>query len=291
MRLASLLCCLVACGVTGQTLEVGGRTRSYILHVPAHTSGRVPLVIALHGGGSRAAGAQRLTKLDQIADREGFIVVYPESADGHWNDGRIDPSIPADVDDVAFIRTLIDTLAAEYPIDTARVFATGISNGGMMAYRLACELSDKIAAIAPVAGAVAGDLAPRCQPARPVSVIAMNGTADPLVPWEGGQVHGVRDRGAVLGARASVALFAQVARCGAPVTAWEPDRDRLDGTRVQDVTYGGCDRAAVELVNIDGGGHTWPGGAQYLPVAWIGRASREFSASERIWRFFAEHGR
>ena len=291
MRLAMLLCSLVACGASGQTLEVGGRTRSYLLHVPPHVTGRVPLVIALHGGGGTAEGQQKLSQLDPIADREGFIVVYPESVTRNWNDGRHGNGAREDVDDVAFVRALIDTLVASYPIDPARVFATGISNGGIMSYRLACELSDKIAAIAPIVGAVSAELAPRCHPARTVSILAMNGTADPVVPWQGGEVHVLRDRGAVLGAEASVALFAGVAHCGAPLTTWEPDRDLDDGTRVQHVVYTGCDHVDVELLNIDGAGHTWPGGKQYLPVALIGRTSREFSASERLWRFFAEHGR
>src|SRR5207237_8315757 len=118
------------------------------------------------GGGSKSRQMERFGR-DAVCDREGFAVVYPEGEHGHWNDGRGDANGSAPVDDVAFIRTLIDTLAAAYPIDTDRVYATGISNGGIMSYRLACDLSDKIAAIAPVVGEGSESVAQACQPARP----------------------------------------------------------------------------------------------------------------------------
>lgn len=285
---------LVACGATGQTLQVGGHARSFLLHVSTTAaSGKYPLVIALHGGGGTAAYMAKQSRFAELADREGFAVVFPESFNGYWNDGRVGSGAEMDIDDVGYLRALIDHLVATYPIDQDRVFATGMSNGGIMSYRLACELSDKIAAIAPVAGGMNAALAPRCHPARPISLLAINGTADPFVPWQGGQVHVFRDHGAVLGASDSAALVAGANRCTAvPTTRWEPDRDPNDGTRVQAVDYAECaEHAAVELLNINGGGHTWPGGQPYLPVALVGRLSHEFGASERIWRFFTEHAR
>src|SRR5262249_48355797 len=154
-------------------------------------------------------------------------------------------------------------LVASYPIDPARVFATGISNGGFMSYRLGCDLADKVAAIAPVAAPGAIAIAPRRTPARPVAGLAIHGTDHPLGPGGGGTVMG--SRGEILGAPESIALFARANRCAqAPTTTWEPDRDPSDGTTVQRVVYSGCAAGgAVELLNIEHGGHTWPGGNQY----------------------------
>ena len=247
----------------------------------------MPLVIALHGNGSTGPQTATLTHLNEIAAREQFVVVYPDAIDHHWNDGR--PEFPADVDDVAFIRALIDELASRYSIDRKRVYITGMSNGAIMSYRLACELSDRIVAIAPVAGNFPAKLT--CAPGTPVSVLAINGTEDPLVPYGGGQVS--RNRGVVLSAADSTAMFAKRAGCGAVHAAEdEPDRAPDDGTRVHHQTYDSCPAPlAIELVTVTGGGHTWPGGPQYLPKAAIGVASRDFDASERIWQFFADHTR
>lgn len=295
MRLCELVLAAfaVGCGAAGPTLDVGGQARSYVLHVPPAAARPMPLVVALHGGGGTAHSMERLTGFDALADREGFAVVYPDALDGHWNDGRHDNDAPQDADDVGFVRTLIDQLVASGTVDPARVFATGISNGGIMSYRLACELSDRIAAIAPVVGNLSADLAPRCRPSRPVSVLAMNGTSDPFVPFGGGQVHVFKDRGAVLSVAESVATFARFARCASdPSVAWEPDRDPTDGTRVRGASYVGCAPGlGIEELDLDGAGHTWPGGRQYLPVGLIGRVSHEFSATERMWQFFAAHGR
>jgi polyhydroxybutyrate depolymerase len=280
LRFAWVLIALAgACRPAGsETLRTGGRTRHFEAFVPSDTPG-LPLVIALHGRGSTGRQMERFTHLDDIAAREQFVVVYPDAIDHHWNDSRAGQD--TGVDDVAFIASLIDEMAARHHIDRSRVFVTGISNGAMMSYTLACELSDRIAAIAPVAG----DLpAVPCHPARPISVLAINGTADPFVPYAGG----IAGRGGrVLSAEASTDAFALRDGCSAPATAPEPDVDPTDGVRSRDRRYACPDRLAVELVTVDGGGHTWPGGPQYLPRLVIGPTSRDFDASERIWAFFA----
>jgi polyhydroxybutyrate depolymerase len=275
---ALLVLALAACRPAGSsTLHVGSVTRHYEEFVPTDTPG-MPLVIALHGRGSTGRQMERFTHLDDIAAREQFVVVYPDGIDHRWNDGRDNTG----VDDVAFIAQLIDEMAARHAIDRSRVYVTGISNGGMMSYRLACDLSDRIAAIAPVAGDL--PTAP-CTPSHPVSVLAINGTSDPLVPYEGGMVG---HRGTVLSSPASAQFFATRDGCRAADTADEPDVDRDDGVRSHDRRYRCPPRLAVELVTLDGGGHTWPGGPQYLPKVLIGPTSRDFDASERIWAFFAD---
>ena len=213
------------------------------------------------------------------------MVAYPQGVNGRWNDGR---GYAAAHDDVAFIRALLDTLGRELVVDTRRVYATGISNGAMFSYRLACDLPGTFAAVAPVAGAMPAELAQGCGHTAPVSVIAFQGTADPLMPYGGGGV--ALRRGRVLSAERSIAFWAGVSGCAdAPATTEEPDRV-TDGTRVRRTAFGGCrDGTAVELFTIEGGGHTWPGGPD--AARRVGRVSREVDGTERIWEFFARHGK
>jgi polyhydroxybutyrate depolymerase len=297
MRRDLVLACVVAgcAGAPEPTRTPVPSGRHYELHLPSHRPpGRYPLVLALHGGFGNGAVLERAIGLDAIADREGFAVVYPDGLNRHWNDGRGSASGATDVDDVAYLRSLVDELTAAYPIDVDRVYATGMSNGGIMSYRLGCELADKLAAIAIVSGEISATVAASCHPARAISVLAINGTADPFVPWDGGQVGGRgMGRGEVIGARRSIAMFGAAAHCNPePTTTAEPDRDPDDGTTVQDIVFRDCaPGAAIELLEIDGGGHSWPGGVKNLGRRLGGVTSRELSASQRIWQFFAEHPR
>ena len=268
-----------------RTLQFGGVTRRYYLHLPStwHRGRPAPLVLVVHGGGGRASGIAPHTGFSRLAEREGFVVAYPQGLNGRWNDGR---GYAATHDDVGFVRALLDTLGRELSIDPRRVYATGISNGAMFSYRLACDLPGTFAAVAPVAGAMPADLAPACAHTQPVSVLAFQGTADPLMPYAGGGV--ARRRGRVLSAERSIAFWATNSGCSAaPVTTDAPDRV-TDGTLVRRTVYGACrEGRAVELYTIEGGGHTWPGGP---PVGGaVGRVTREIDATALIWAFFVEH--
>ncbi len=276
-----------------RALDVHGQARAYRLHLPANRKpGSMPLVIVLHGGGRGNTDKMESLGFDDLADRDGFAVAYPEGINHHWNDSRVGNDA-ADVDDVGFMRALIDELVATEKIDGKRVFVTGASNGGIMAYRLGCELADRIVAIAPVIAGIPGPIAATCHPARPISVLAINGIDDPLVPYTGGSIRilGSRSRGEVIGAVASTEQFARSAGCtGAPTIAAEPDRAPDDGTTVERRDYTGCPPGiSITLVSIAGGGHTWPGG-RYNAPRFVGRISQEFSATERICRFFVDHG-
>lgn len=281
------------------TLTRDGLERTYLLHVPAtYEEGEpTPLVIALHGGGGTSGNMANFTNFNSLSDREGFIVVYPQGIEGHWNDGRKIEAYRAhreNVDDVGFISTLIDHLREEFTVDETRVYATGISNGAMMSHRLACELSDKIAAIAMVAGAIPEDFAPYCSPSHAVSVLVMDGTQDRLIPWEGGVVAGgARDLGSTLSVADTVAYWVEHNGCRAsPVVTWLPDTAPDDGTRVREEAYnGGREGTEVILYAVEGGGHTWPGGIQYEAEAVIGRVCRDIDGSEVIWQFFKAHQR
>lgn len=277
------------------TIEHGGRTRECLLHVPARApSSPAPLLIVLHGGGGTAKGVVKLTKnrFNELSDSEGFYAAYPTGLGKSWNilgDNAPGYARRNNIDDTGFIAALIERLAAAYPIDRGRVFATGISNGGFMCYRLACELSGAIRAIAPVAATNPVGQKERCRPSRPVSVMIINGTEDPIVPYNGGRVSlmGVT-RGRITSTDDTVADWAGVDECPAAREARElPDRDRADGTRATRIEIGPCGGGTrVVLLRVDGGGHTWPGGWHYLPTGLIGRTARDFNACDEIWDFF-----
>lgn len=275
----------------------GGLKRTYNVHISSSydETRPTPLVIVLHGGGGTGLGMTKLTNFNTIADRENFIIVYPDGFEKHWNDGRGLSQYSAqtqNVDDVGFISALIDHLSAELNIDAKRIYVTGISNGGMMSHRLGCELSQKIAAISPVASNIPVNMASVWAPPRPVPLLIINGTEDPLVPWAGGDIHfGKAKLGQALSVADTVKFWVTNNKCtSVPLVTQLPDKDTSDGTRVQREIYGGCENGAeVVLYAVEGGGHTWPGGLQYLPELVIGRTSRDFDASEVIWQFFKEH--
>lgn len=268
------------------TIVAGGETRTYLLHVPASIKpGKAaPLVLVFHGGGGHARNMPRFTRFDRLADEQGFIVAYPEGLNKHWSDSRGLSS----ADDVGFIRALIAELERSQNIDPKRVYATGISNGGFFSQRLACDLADKIAAVASVAATMPESLVPACHPARPVSVLFLQGTKDPLVPIDGGAVARTHGRCVSLAAASSF-WRNRDQTSSTPATADLPD-DAHDGTSVhRDVYRGGQQGTEVVVYTIEGGGHTWPGGTQYLPAFLVGKASRNLDATQTIWDFFAKH--
>lgn len=278
---------------TGE-IVVGGLTRTYHVHLPQSydKTQPAPLVLPFHGGTGRGERMPQLTGFNEVSDRGGFIVVYPEGVDRHWNDGR--DTVPNAVDDVAFVSALIDRLNETLSIDRKRVYATGISNGGFFAERLACELSNKIAATASVAATLPENYS--CRPSRPVSVLLIHGTDDPFVPYTGGQVKGRgTSRGGYGGRALSVAdtvkYWTDHDKCPpSAVTTRLEDRDVRDGTTVRRDIYVQC-RGGTEVVlyTVNGGGHTWPGGLQYAPEAFIGKTNRDINASQVIWDFFKKH--
>lgn len=276
------------------SLNSGGLERTCSVHVPpSYRKGMaVPLVLVFHGGGGTGEGMEKLTHMDEVADDGGFMVVYPDGVDGNWNDGR--PEINPGVDDVGFIRDLLGRLEADYSIDAGRVYATGISNGGFMSYRLAFDMADRFAAIAPVGALLTEQLYAGPPPSSPVSVLLIEGTDDPFVPWSGGEISaGLRSRGQVVSTDSTIDYWVTAEACSTPPTVTDlPDSDPADGTRVRSESYGGGrDGTAVELLAIEGGGHTWPGGTQYLPERTIGRTSRDIDASRVIWEFFEAHAK
>lgn len=272
-------------------LEHDGLERHLRVYRPDGHDGPLPLLLVLHGGGGSAGNMEWLTAngFDRIADRDGLLVVYPEGIGNSWNDGRSDLRAEATrrgIDDVAFLRALPAALAERFPVDLTRVYATGISNGGMMSFRLACDAADIFAAVAPVTANLAAELAPACAPARPIPIAIVNGTEDPLVPWDGGQIRVLlARRGEVLSTAATLDRWRELNNCGDVRTNPFTDDVADDATRLRRHLALCADGTELLLFEIEGGGHTWPGGVQYLPQLLVGRTSRELTASEAIWSF------
>ena len=294
-KLTILLLCglfwLTASAVTlaapvSETLKSGGDLRNYWLVCPEgiEKTKPAPLLMVLHGSAGSGEDMMTVTRrgFERLADKEKFVVVYPDALERRWNDQG------GTVDDVGFLLAIVDKLVADGLVDKNRIYVAGISNGGMMAQRLACEQADRIAGIATVAGGLPEPLQATCKPARALPVLVIHGTEDPIVPWSGGAVAGFEDFGKVLSARETAKFWAANNRCGdGGVIAAEPDRDPKDGTRVKMEVFASCPAgAAVKLAAVEGGGHTWPGGYQYLPERFIGRTSQDVDANMLIWDFF-----
>lgn len=290
---------------TEGSIMVGGLKRTYLMHIPPDRdqSQPMPLVIALHGGGGSGSGMVETTQggFNVLANEEGFVVVYPDAVENHWNDGRSKEEVDykahqENIDDVGFISALIDQLIKEENVNPQRVYVTGMSNGAMMTYRIAAELSEKIAAAAPVDGNIPENLAANYTPGKPVSMLVINNTADPLMPWLGGDITGPfgnKKLGKVLSVSESIKLWVEHNQCSIiPAETTKLDNDPNDGTQVRRITYtGGLEGTEVILYAIEGGGHIWPGGSSKLRERVIGKTSQEINANEVIWNFFKKHAR
>jgi len=294
--LALLLVVAPACALADSAegkLVFGGVERTYVIHrPPGAPAGPRPMVVSLHGRLGQGKGQERLTGMDAVADREGFLLVYPDGIDRSWADARaVTPASQKKVDDVGFLTALIRQLVDQEHADPKRVFVAGTSNGAEMAHTLACRAPELIAAIAPVVGNLPAALE-ACEIKGHVSVAMFLGTEDPLMPYGGGSVKSDVG-GAVLSADASLQAWGKSNGCQAAASDTSlPDVDPADGTRVVRRSLTGCPAGTeVRLYRVEGGGHTWPGGWQYLPERVVGRTSRDLNASEEIWRFFKAHGR
>ena len=263
-------------GAISASLESGGRSRAYLVHLPpSYRAGTpLPLVVVLHGGTESNSSVERLSGMSAKADQEHFIAVYP-SGIGRlptWNAGNCcGPALKEKVDDIGFLRDLLEKLKRDYTIDAKRVYFTGISNGAMMSYRAACEMADQVAAIAPVEGALNVD----CRPSARVSVIVFHGTADRLVPFQGGstpfQIGPQRSDNSVAGA---IDFWVKRDGCAATPKHEETAEVHID-------KYSGCqDGAAVALYAIQGGHHMWPG---------VRLSGNDVPATDLMWSFFAAH--
>lgn len=286
------------------SLVYEGRTRAYLVHVPPSydSASKMGVVFNLHGGGTTGLQQRYLSRFNGVADTLGFIVVYPEGVEKQWNDGRSGIDSVAhreNIDDVGFILAVLTEIRKTFSIDSAKVFAAGISNGAQMTNRLACERADIFAGIATVAGSFSEDLAKICRPSQPISVLLMNGTSDPLLPYQGGSGGGelAGYRGEGLSVADTIAFWAENNGCSVtPRVEKLPNTAPSDGTTVEHITYGCLEGVGLELYKIIGGGHTWPGNnpaKEYIESIEkvFGKTTLDINGSEIIGAFFVAHHR
>ncbi len=282
--------------VDGTLRTDDGRDRTYHVYLPSGLPSGVPvpLLLAFHGGTGWGTQYEQNSGFDGLAEANRFIVVYPDGVsvgsrlmpNGRvWNGGDCcGAAVAQGVDDVAFVRQLLSRLGQDYAIDPARVFAAGHSNGGIMSYRLACELADRIAAIGLQAGWVAID---SCRPSRPVAALHIHGDADQNAPFDGGRGEKSIQASPARAALDSTAMLAAGDGCGGPPSA----------TTAGDLTtyrYPGCPAGVdVELVKVRGAGHAWMGHepASRAAELLVGTPYRDLDSSAVIWSFLAAHPR
>jgi polyhydroxybutyrate depolymerase len=288
MRLFILFLALGDLTVSAQTtltgtIQSGGLTREYRLYVPAGYNGAtpVPLVFNLHGFGSNNLEQQLYSNFMPIADTAGFLIALPNgtldnSGLRFWNT----LGSGSQVDDVGFISDLLDTIRAAYNVDVNRVYSTGMSNGGFMSYELACQLAGRITAVASVTGSMTEARLSSCEPDRPVPVMEIHGTADPIVPYSGSAFNNI------VSIPTLVAAWVDLNDCSPdPVVTPVPNTASADGSTATHFLYpGGSQGSTVEHYRVEDGGHTWPG-ASFI----VGVTNQDFSASREIWRFFRQY--
>jgi polyhydroxybutyrate depolymerase len=278
----------IPAGLIAGTIDSHGITRRYLVHLPpGHNNGALlPLILAFHGGTGTAEGMPRMCRLNPTADLRGYIVVYPEGIHKHWQDGRIYRE-GSSVDDVAFIADLIAKLSREYPIDQRRIYATGISAGGFFSQRLACEMPDKIAAAAPVVATRVKNLT--WSPRAPIPMMFVLGTNDPLVRWNGGVLKGTALVPAeTCSADETLRFWINEDHCYSDPVILRDVRPG-DGTHLIAKSYK-ANQGTEEVVfcKVEGGGHCWPGGPQYLPQSFVGKATAA-PINDLLCDFFDRH--
>jgi polyhydroxybutyrate depolymerase len=293
-------------------VDINDRIRTYAVHLPQgyDSQQHYPVVILLHGLDQDAAEMARLTHFNEFADRDSIIAVYPNALRGRWNLGggepppyRRDPyrrpgpygpgpgprpeqgdhrEGPRRNPDIQFIHRMIDKLTTHYSVDTRRIYAVGLGEGGFMTLRIGCNMADRIAAIAVVGAATPRML--HCVPSRPVPFLLMNGTDDPIVPYDGGRYKDGMLH--LLSAEDSAKEWARLNHCSE-----KPSESKLPplnegGKDTKVYLFDNCqENAQVALYSVKGGGHTWPGGEQYMTEKEIGKTSHALNANETIWSF------
>jgi polyhydroxybutyrate depolymerase len=259
-----------------QNIRIGSTDRSYMLYTPyGYSPGKkLPLVYVLHGFTQTAADIMRYSAFNELADSFGFFVAYPSGISNGWNTNSGFPG-GSTADDVGFIRTLSDSLIARYGIDADRIYSCGFSAGGFMSHRLACELSDRIAAIASVAGTMSDAAFKACNPGRAVPVLHIHGTSDLVVTYNGGLSNISADK--------LMQFWVNQANCNATPTKTNIPDIAQENSTAQWQRYGDCNQS-LEMAHIavNSGGHTWPGSSN----SGIGTTNMDFSASAEIWNFF-----
>jgi len=268
-----------------ESIIVDHTRREFITYLPNGVGDKAPVIISLHGRLGKAVRQMTFADFRPIADRDKVIIVCPQGIERSWNDGRGTPANSRGINDVKFIDELITYIINTYHADPSRIYVTGMSNGGFMTSRLACELNKRIAAVAVVAASMDQDMG--YQPTQPMPVMYIQGTKDPLVPFAGGKMKGAG--GVIYSHEDILKKWATVDQCDSKPVVTNLPILVSDGTSVQKEEYSGANGMKVIGFTIVDGGHVWPGGTQYLPKFMIGQLSKNLNACDEIWKFFKEN--
>ena len=277
------------------TLSVEGRDRTYGVHVPNAVPSPAPLLIAFHGRGQSGRTFRETTAFDALSDRNGFVVVYPDGYLGSWNDGLGNsPAEQSGIDDVSFVDALVERVCKQTGCRTDSVGIAGFSSGGVLCHRLALQMSDRVAAIAAVAGPMPALFA-SVTPSHAVSALLIRGTADRVAPFDAAPWKGPRGAmirrilgptGRVLSAKETFARWCAIDGCDEISNSQTIPATWRDRTSVKRICANGHGGTTVETWIVHGGGHTWPGGPRRIS---LGRTTSHFGASEVIWEFVRDH--
>ncbi len=282
-------------GLEAVTMTYQGIERSYYVHVPAALVGRSgnPAVVVFHGGQGSGTNAASASNMAAAGDQIGFVAIFPNSLNSQWNDGRA--TTRSNVDDVGFVRAMIADAGARYGVAAGRVYAAGVSNGGLFTQRLACEAADAFSGFGVIVAGLPSDLQAGCAPSRAVPMIFFNGTTDRMMPFGGGEIKsskllGLGAGGKVLSRDATKAFWTEADGCTqSSGTKALPD-STADGTTVQSEEFSGCrSGVALRFYTITGGGHNWPGSATENSRL-AGNVSHDISATQEIVQFFQRFG-
>jgi polyhydroxybutyrate depolymerase len=269
--------------------------RNVTFHIPKKLRKRNrSLVLCLHDGGESPESMARMTRrnFNKLAEKNNFIVGYPEALNEYWNDAREDSvslSHYDEIDDVGFIEKVMDYAIDSFKIDIDKIYIAGFSEGGLMAFRLACEIPQKIHGFAMVAATMPLDQIVECTPDTTASFIMINGTRDPVLPYEGGQlIIEDQEMGSMLAAEEAMNYWLEENECTDRSSNKEmANRDTFDETRSERVLYDDCkNKNKLMLIRVVNGGHSWPGGRQYQNEKSVGKVAQDFDAADVIWKFF-----
>lgn len=278
------------------TIRVDGRLREYVIHFPPSCDSikKVPILLALYGGGSSFENMMKFYRLNGLADKNYFAVIYPKTINGSWSIPGFPPRVKdydSTIDDVHFISVLLDSIIQIYNVDSTKIFAAGFSRGGEFALYLADKLSSRITAIASVCASLPKTVLKGFSFKHPVSVLLINGTADPIIKYEGGFGKYLRKRKCVAGLDIAstddlISKIITMDSCGTkPQAADMPNKNKKDGCTAVKYKYW-CSNSMVTFIMVINGGHTWPGGKQYLPKFMVGKVCKDFKAQNEIFDFF-----
>ncbi|MBZ5680338.1 MAG: hypothetical protein LAO24_09555 [Acidobacteriia bacterium] len=312
----------IICGARAQEskekVTINDVDRAYVVRLPRgyDQERKYPVVILLHGMNQDGDDMARLTRFNELADKDSIIAVYPSALHGRWNVGvrpplrrvmgpgprrypgggyprryprrgppggeRPDENRSVLADDIEFLNQMLDKMGEKFSVDTTRVYAAGLSEGGFMVMKVGCTMADRIAAIAPVGAAMPKMMT--CLPSRPVPVVMINGTSDPVVPHGGGTEHNLQLP--VVSVEDTAKAWAKINRCGEKPSQTKLRAREKGGMETKVETYDGCQQGAqVVSYSVKGGGNTWPGGEQYEVEKQVGKTSQDWNANETIWSF------